>query len=158
MPLNNLSTRTMYQPYSYQFHLIGTTDDICHLETKDIQVHEAFSEIALQTKVAWSKNVNKERDSPDQIILGTQILAYTSQLASWSLFVSHFISTIYFSTYKQGSASTEVITYLRSTQVAVLQVYQLARYYLASQQLQLVLEQSSQKLVCQQILIQNFQE
>ena len=53
-----------------QFHLIGRTDDICHLETKDIREHEEFPDFTLQTKVAWSKNINEERDCPDQIILG----------------------------------------------------------------------------------------
>ena len=53
-----------------QFHLIGRTDDICNLETKDLREHEEFPGFALQTKVAWSKNVNEERDCPDQIILG----------------------------------------------------------------------------------------
>ena len=53
-----------------QFHLIGRTDDICNMETKDLREHEEFPDFALQTKVAWSKNVNEERDCPDQIILG----------------------------------------------------------------------------------------
>ena len=53
-----------------QFHLIGRTDDICNLETKDLREHEKFPAFALHTKVAWSKNVNEERDCPDQIILG----------------------------------------------------------------------------------------
>lgn len=54
-----------------QFHLIARTDDICNLESADLREHEQFGSIALQTKVAWSKNVNEERDCPDQIILGS---------------------------------------------------------------------------------------
>jgi hypothetical protein len=53
-----------------QFHLIARMDDICNLETADLREHEQFGEFALQTQVAWSKNVNEERDCPPQIILG----------------------------------------------------------------------------------------
>jgi Transcriptional activator of glycolytic enzymes len=53
-----------------QFHLIARTDDICNLESVDLREHEQFGTIALQTKVAWSKNVNEERECPEQIILG----------------------------------------------------------------------------------------
>ena len=56
--------------FKLQFHLIGRSDDICNLETKDLRENEEFPGFALQTKVAWSKNVNEERDCPDQIILG----------------------------------------------------------------------------------------
>jgi len=52
------------------FHLIARTDDICNLETRDLREHEQFPTFALQTKVAWSKNVHEERECPDQIILG----------------------------------------------------------------------------------------
>ena len=53
-----------------QFHLIARTDDICNLLSSDLREHEQFGTFALQTKVAWSKNVNEERECPDQIILG----------------------------------------------------------------------------------------
>jgi hypothetical protein len=53
-----------------QFHLIARMDDICNLETSDLREHEKFGVFALQTQVAWSKNVNEERDCPPQIILG----------------------------------------------------------------------------------------
>jgi hypothetical protein len=53
-----------------QFHLIGRMDDLCNIETADIREHEDFPGFALQTQVAWSKNVNEERDCPPQIILG----------------------------------------------------------------------------------------
>jgi len=53
-----------------QFHLIARTDDISHLECAGLREHEKFGEFALQTQVAWSKNVREERDCPPQIILG----------------------------------------------------------------------------------------
>jgi hypothetical protein len=54
-----------------QFHLIARNDDICNLETVDLREHEQFVSMALQTKVAWSKNVSEQRDCPGQIILGS---------------------------------------------------------------------------------------
>jgi len=53
-----------------QFHLIARTDDICNLESSGLREHEQFPTFALQTQVAWSKNVHEERDCPPQIILG----------------------------------------------------------------------------------------
>ena len=53
-----------------QFHLIARMDDICNLESADLREHEQYPEFSLQTRVAWSKNVNEERDCPPQIILG----------------------------------------------------------------------------------------
>ena len=73
-----------------QFHLIGQTDDICNLETKDLHEHEAFPGFALQTKVAWSKNVNEERDCPDQIILGANDPDFCSLLALAGYLESRF--------------------------------------------------------------------
>jgi hypothetical protein len=35
-----------------------------------LREHEKFGAFSLQTQVAWSKNVNEERDCPPQIILG----------------------------------------------------------------------------------------
>ncbi|MGL5935859.1 MAG: hypothetical protein ACRCZI_09580 [Cetobacterium sp.] len=64
---NNYKVPTMLK---LQFHLIARTDDICNLLTTDLREHEQFGSFALQTKVAWSKNVNEERECPDQIILG----------------------------------------------------------------------------------------
>lgn len=55
-----------------QFHIIGQTDDICHVETADLSSHARFPKIALQMKVSWSKNVRDERQCPDQLILGAE--------------------------------------------------------------------------------------
>lgn len=53
-----------------QFNLIGRTDDICNIETKDLRGHDRYPNMCLQTKVSWSKNVLEERTCPDQIIIG----------------------------------------------------------------------------------------
>jgi hypothetical protein len=41
----------------FQFHIIGQSDDICNLETKDLRSHDKFGDFALSTKVSWSMNV-----------------------------------------------------------------------------------------------------
>jgi hypothetical protein len=54
-----------------QFHLIGCSDNITNLETRDFWSHNKFKDFCLQTKVSWSKNVMEECDCPDQILLGS---------------------------------------------------------------------------------------
>jgi hypothetical protein len=56
----------------FQFHIIGQSDDICNLETKDIRSHDKFGDFALsRRKVSSSKKVMEEHDRPDQILLGS---------------------------------------------------------------------------------------
>jgi hypothetical protein len=64
---NQYKTTTMLK---LQFHLIARTDDISNLEASGLREHEKFGAFSLQTQVAWSKNVNEERNCPPQIILG----------------------------------------------------------------------------------------
>jgi hypothetical protein len=64
---NQFKTTTMLK---LQFHLITRMDDVCNLESSGLREHEQFGAFALQTQVAWSKNVNEERDCPPQIIIG----------------------------------------------------------------------------------------
>jgi hypothetical protein len=73
-----------------QFHRIAWMDDICNLESSDLQEHEKFGAIALQTQVAWSKNVNKERDCPPQIILGANNSDFCSLIALAGYLESQF--------------------------------------------------------------------
>ena len=54
----------------FQFHIIGRADDISNIETADIRKSEKFPDMCAQTKVSWSKNVQEERDCPDQILIG----------------------------------------------------------------------------------------
>jgi hypothetical protein len=64
---NQYKTTTMLK---LQFHLSARTDDISNLEALGLREHEKFGAFSLQTQVAWSKNVNEERNCPPQIILG----------------------------------------------------------------------------------------
>mmetsp|Transcript_36970 Transcript_36970/g.89819 ORF Transcript_36970/g.89819 Transcript_36970/m.89819 type:complete len:692 (-) Transcript_36970:70-2145(-) len=54
----------------WQYHLIARTDDICHFEVTHPGGHPKFP-FTLKTKVFWSKNINEERQCPDQILLGS---------------------------------------------------------------------------------------
>jgi len=73
-----------------QFHLIARMDDICNLESADLREHEQFGAFALQTSVAWSKNVNEERDCPPQIILGANDPDFCSLIALAGYLESRF--------------------------------------------------------------------
>ena len=56
----------------YQYHLITRCDDMANFLINDVRGHSdpRFSSFALQTRVFWSKNVQEERDCPNQIFLG----------------------------------------------------------------------------------------
>ena len=56
----------------FQYYLIGRSDDLGNFETLDLKSHSnpLFSQVALMTKVHWSKNVMDERECPDQILFG----------------------------------------------------------------------------------------
>ena len=67
----------------FQYHLIGRSDDLGNFKTRDLKSHSnpIFSQIALQTKVYWSKNVMEERDCPDQILFGSWDVDYCILIA-----------------------------------------------------------------------------
>jgi len=76
-----------------QFHLIGRTDDVSNIESKDLREGEEFPDFTLQTKVAWSKNVNEERDCPPQIILGANDPDFCTLLGLASYMESRFTAS-----------------------------------------------------------------
>ena len=53
----------------YQFHMIARNDDVAHIDWDSIMSNPQY-DFALKTKLRWSKNVNEERDAPEQIMLG----------------------------------------------------------------------------------------
>jgi hypothetical protein len=82
-PCDKIRFSTMLK---FQFHIIGRSDDICNLETRDLRSHDKFGDFALSTKVSWSKNVLEERDCPEQILLGsndTDFCVLLGALACW---------------------------------------------------------------------------
>ena len=77
---------------TYQFHLIARLDDTMNVLRENLDIHPHF-DFALKTKLEWSKNINEERDSPWQIVLGAMDNEYCVllQLALWlEIFYIHY--------------------------------------------------------------------
>ena len=55
--------------FLFQYNMIARVDDVAHFMMADLTPSLDF-DFALQSKMCWSKNVQEERDSPDQILLG----------------------------------------------------------------------------------------
>lgn len=53
-----------------QWHVIGRVDDMMQLDNGALQHNTAF-DFTLSCRMTWSKNIRDERDSPQQIILGS---------------------------------------------------------------------------------------
>jgi hypothetical protein len=76
----NFNSQIRYVTYALlQFVLIARVDDICHFLVSDIFVHSSYNSV-LACRLAWSKNVREERDSPEQILLGAMESRYCIQL------------------------------------------------------------------------------
>ena len=54
----------------FQFHMIARLDDVEHFKCKDLTAYIVFL-YTLKSKMRWSKNILKERESPDQITIGS---------------------------------------------------------------------------------------
>jgi hypothetical protein len=71
-----------------QFHLVGRVDDMFHFLEEDLKVHPEFP-FALQAQFHWSKNIMDERQTPNQIVLGSMdpnfcvLLALAIFLETW---------------------------------------------------------------------------
>eukprot|EP00957_Ditylum_brightwellii_P150568 11465294-Ditylum_brightwellii.AAC.1 len=64
----------------FQFHLIARLDDTCHVKRDTLMPFFQFP-FALMVRLRWSKNVQEERDAPDQIMLGGRDARYCILLA-----------------------------------------------------------------------------
>lgn len=82
---------TKYSIYSFlifQYNLIARIDDVAHVYMNMLKPHYEHS-FALIVELCWSKNVNEERDAPDQILLGENdpnfcvLLALAIHLETW---------------------------------------------------------------------------
>ena len=56
--------------------MIGRIDDTSKLLSENVKENQQHSSYSILCKIFWSKNVNDERDSPDQILLGAQNTSY----------------------------------------------------------------------------------
>ena len=70
MPQNHVGRYTGAAYFLFQFHMIAIIDDVEHFRCEDITANIEYSH-TLKSKMRWSKNVLEERESPDQIIMGS---------------------------------------------------------------------------------------
>ena len=54
----------------FQVHLIGRVDDAAHVLMSELWANGLF-DYTVQVRLRWTKNCLKERDTPEQIILGS---------------------------------------------------------------------------------------
>lgn len=75
--------------FVFQMCMIGRIDDCSKMKHEDIKKNHQHSEHTILAKLCWSKNVNEERDAPDQILIGAMnthycvILALSTWLEFW---------------------------------------------------------------------------
>ena len=77
--------------FRLQMALIGRIDDASKLLSENLKANQQHPMYSILCKLCWSKNVNDERDAPDQILLGAQNPSYCV-LMSLSTWLEHFIS------------------------------------------------------------------
>jgi hypothetical protein len=76
----------------YQFAMISRIDDATQLTVANIQRHDKFPTIALQSKLTWSKNVHEQRGTPWQSLLGSLETGFCV-LVNLGLWLEVFLST-----------------------------------------------------------------
>ncbi len=65
----------------FQFHMIARIDDTAKFYVKDLKANSQF-DFTILAKMCWSKNVQDERDAPDQIVMG-QWIGDTARILGW---------------------------------------------------------------------------
>ena len=67
--------------FVFQLHLIARIDDSAKLKHSEIKMNHQHPNFSILAKLCWSKNVNEERDAPDQILIGAMDTSYCVILA-----------------------------------------------------------------------------
>jgi hypothetical protein len=65
---------------NFQYHLISRIDCATQVLCENIKAHDNF-DFVLKTKLAWSKNVNEERDAPWQHVMASMDPVYCVHLS-----------------------------------------------------------------------------
>ena len=60
--------------FRFQYSLIGRIDDTAKFKLDELKQNHQHTEFSILVKLCWSKNVNEERDAPDQISCLAQII------------------------------------------------------------------------------------
>jgi hypothetical protein len=64
----------------FQYAMVARLDDTCHFKLGDLKTNPEFP-FTLLCRMCWSKNVQEERDAPDQILIGSMDRRYCVLLA-----------------------------------------------------------------------------
>ena len=78
----------------FQFHMIGRVDDCCQWQRSNLAINPAHPEKSAQGRLAWSKNVNEERDAPWQHILASMDWVYCVHL-SVGIWLEIFLGSVF---------------------------------------------------------------
>ena len=74
--------------YRFQVSMIGRIDDCAKTESENLKSNFQHSEYSIFAQMCWSKNIQDEREAPDQILLGASNPQYCALLglAIWMEF------------------------------------------------------------------------
>ena len=70
MPPNHTGRHTGAAYFLFQFHIMARLDDVGNFKCDNIMVNLEYP-YTLKSKMHWSKNVVEERESSNQIIIGS---------------------------------------------------------------------------------------
>ena len=71
--------------FAFQLHMIGRLDDTAKFRKPDLQPYPKYPAYGTMGRLPWSKNVNEERDAPQQLMFGAMDVHYDvlSPLGLW---------------------------------------------------------------------------
>ena len=75
---NNHDTKKKYMigaAAKFQYAMVARVDDVANFKADELSQNFRFN-FALTAKMAWSKNINEERDAPEQILFGSMNTTY----------------------------------------------------------------------------------
>ena len=65
---------------AFQFHMVGRIDDCVQLKKENLKPNDRFP-FTLIAQLCWSKNIDNEREAPDQFLIGCMSTTYCVLLA-----------------------------------------------------------------------------
>ena len=71
--------------FAFQLYMIGRLDDTAKFRKPDLQPCPKYPAYGTMGRLAWSKNVNEDRDAPQQLMFGAMDVHYDvlSPLGLW---------------------------------------------------------------------------
>lgn len=96
--------------FVFQFNMIARIDDASEMKHEDIKRSHDHSEYSILARLCWSKNIQEERDAPDQYLVGAQnthyciLLALSTWLEYWIGRGHHQNTSLLFGIHGQNDA------------------------------------------------------